>query len=147
MFCDSYQCFSDRSLDGPVRSDDPEYISRAIREDYIVGSSCTIVLCGSETWKRKYVDWEICSTLHREHALLGVGLPTASRSLASLLYGSTSVVTPDRLNDNIESGYAHFIDWTTDPTAMRAAVEQAILRSSRKDLIRNSRPKMVHNRF
>jgi hypothetical protein len=62
------ELFSDQSLDGKIRSNDTEYVNRAIREDYIVGSSITIVLCGSETGKRKYVDWEIRSTLHQKHA-------------------------------------------------------------------------------
>ncbi len=64
LFAEHYEIFYDNSLDGRIRSDDPEYIHRAIREDHIVGSSITIVLCGAETWKRKYVDWEIHSTLH-----------------------------------------------------------------------------------
>lgn len=51
------ELFTDRSLDGPIRSYEAEYVNRRIREDYILGSSITIVLCGPETYKRKYVDW------------------------------------------------------------------------------------------
>jgi hypothetical protein len=50
-------------------------MSRVIREDYIKGSSITIALCGAQTWKRRFIDWEIASTLHHEHALLGILIP------------------------------------------------------------------------
>ena len=53
-FSEQYEVFHDKSIgETKVRSDDPEYINRAIREDYIKGSSITIVLCGKETQKRK----------------------------------------------------------------------------------------------
>jgi len=45
----NYEVFQDQSLDDEVESDDLEYVNRVIREDYIKGSSITIVLCGSET--------------------------------------------------------------------------------------------------
>jgi hypothetical protein len=41
LFAEHYEIFYDNSLDGRIRSDDPEYINRAIREDHIVGSSAT----------------------------------------------------------------------------------------------------------
>jgi len=102
LFAESFEIFYDKSLDGRIRSDYPEYINRTIREDYIKGSSITIVLCGGETWKRKYVDWEIHSTLHHKHALLGIALPTAIKDQGK-------IVVPARLHDNIESGYAHWL--------------------------------------
>ncbi len=139
LFSDVYEMFYDKSLDGRIRSDDPEYVNRVIREDYIVGSSTTIVLCGAGTWKRKYVDWEIYSTLHHKHALLGVGLPTAVRG------SQGGIVVPGRLHDNTQSGYAHWILWTTDPTVVKGAVERAITMSRETSRIRNSRSKKERN--
>ena len=140
---DSLNIFTDQSLDEPVQSDDAEYINRRIREDYICGSSVTIVLCGKDTYKRKYVDWEIHSTLHHEHALLGVALPTASKDI------NQRVIVPARLYDNIESGYAHFIMWDqhiiAKPPAFKDALEIAIQKSSRKQLIQNNQEKMARN--
>jgi hypothetical protein len=86
---------------------------------------------GQRTWGRKHVDWEIRSTLHYEHALLAVLLPTMG--LAAY---------PDRLWDNLISGYADQIHWTNDAATLRAAIERANLRSRDKSLIRNWRLKL-----
>lgn len=135
--------FTDRSLDEPVRSNDAEYINRRIREDYILGSSATIVLCGSETYKRKYVDWEIHSTLHYKHALLGIALPTAVRG------NENKIIVPNRLHENIQSGYAHWVNWDQNwllyPSSLKTALDVAIQRSSNTHLIRNSPEKMARN--
>ena len=139
LFGDIYELFSDQSLDGRIRSDDPEYVNRAIREDYIVGSSVTIVLCGAATWKRKYVDWEIHSTLHRKHALLGIGLPSAVRD------GNGNIPAPSRLCANWRSGYAHWMLWADAPEVLYGGIEAAIGRSANARLIDNRLPKMLRN--
>ena len=140
LFAGHCEIFHDNSLDGRIRSDDPEYINRAIREDHIVGSSITITLCGAETWKRKYVDWEIHSTLHHKHALMGIALPTAVRRSGG------GIIVPDRLHDNIQSGFAYWLSsWATGPAALLAAIEEAINRSRDAARIRNERPKMERN--
>ena len=120
-------------------SDDPDYINRKIREDYIYGSSITIVLCGSETHKRRFVDWEIYSTLHYEHALLGILLPTALKTIDS------KVIVPFRLHHNLQSGYAYHIDWPTNAEGLKTAIETAIERSQLTKSIDNSAPKMTRN--
>lgn len=78
LFNDRYDILYDNSADRQIDSYNPEYQMRRIREDYITGSSITVVLCGRETWKRKFVDWEICATLNKQHALLGIILPSHS---------------------------------------------------------------------
>src|SRR5438552_2235879 len=55
-FCGDFDLLFDRSLKTPVGSDDLSYVNRIIREDYISGSSLTVVLCGINTWKRMCVD-------------------------------------------------------------------------------------------
>jgi len=45
-----------------------------IRDKYITGTSCTIVLCGPQARWRKYIDWEIKAALDKEHGLIGVWL-------------------------------------------------------------------------
>jgi len=136
IYSDQYDIFYDASLDEEVDSDDPDYINRIIREDYIAGSSITIVLCGAETYKRRFIDWEIYSTLHHEHGLLGIALPTAVKGL-----GGRTVV-PSRLHDNVESGYAHWILWPATGVILKSAIEVAISKSSQTRLIRNGREKM-----
>ncbi|MDD5688660.1 MAG: TIR domain-containing protein [Caldisericia bacterium] len=139
-FSDQYEVFLDRSInETKVRSDDPEYINRAIREDYIKGSSITIVLCGAETQKRKYVDWEIYSTLDCEHALLGIALPGAQKTQDG------KVIVPDRLYANWAIGYAHWMTWTDDALELKKQIEIAIQKSENKNLIDNSQEKMQSN--
>jgi hypothetical protein len=98
MFHDVYNVVYDNSLERKVDSDNVDYVMRNIRENYIAGSSCTIVLIGKDTWGRKYVDWEIKATLDKEHGLIGVRLPTAP------LNSDNTVQTPDRFYDNFASG-------------------------------------------
>lgn len=135
------ELFYDNSLDGKIRSDDSEYVNRTIREEHIVGSSITIVLIGPETWKRKYVDWEVRSTLHEKHALLGLALHTAPKTWE----GKT--VVPDRLHHNVVSGYAHFLQLSSvfGPAGLKVAIEAAIEKSKNTQLIDNSFPKMFRN--
>ncbi len=139
LFSSNYEVFYDQSVDGSIRSNDTEYVNRRIREEFIKGSSVTVVLCGAETWKRKYVDWEIYSTLHLEHAVLGIILPSVTRG------ENNSAIVADRLHENIVSGYIHHIDWTSDPAVIKTAIEEAIRKSSDKSKIINSREKMSRN--
>ena len=66
FFSDQYDAIQDSSLDRLIDSDDTEYVMRRIRENYITGTSCTVVLCGPQTRWRKYVDWEIKATLDKQ---------------------------------------------------------------------------------
>lgn len=135
-FHSAYELTSDTSLERRIGSDDVNYVLRRIRENYITGSSCTIVLVGSDTWARKYVDWEIQATLQKGHGLIGVRLPT--------LLPSHPV--PPRLFDNVSSGYAIWTDWAT-VTANRYAVVDLIEAANAKSalLIDNSRARLVRN--
>ncbi len=140
-FGEDLELFYDNSLDGKIRSDDPEYVNRAIREDHIVGSSITILLVGPDTGKRKYVDWEIRSTLHEKHALLGLALFSAKKTSDGM------TIVPDRLHDNVVSGYAHFMDlaFVNGPSGLKVAIETAIEKSKATYRIVNSREKMPRN--
>lgn len=140
LFDDAYDLVTDRSLKESIDSDDAEYVMRVIREQYLTGTSLTIVLCGAESWKRKYIDWEIKATLDKEHALLGICLP-------SLLAGPNGRVTvPDRLSKNIDSGYALWTGWTTDPATLSTLIQTARAMSANTRLIVNPRETMSRNR-
>jgi hypothetical protein len=134
-----YEVMYDNSLDRQIDSDDAEYVMQKIREDYIVGSSCTVVLCGLGTPWRKFVDWEIKSTLDKQHGLIGIKLPT-------LQVVNNGCRKPDRLQDNIDSDYAVWSWWEntiSSSTDMAALIEAANSRS--KLLIRNDRPRRLQN--
>src|SRR5688572_13344029 len=77
VFHDGYDIITDTSIERRIGSDDVAYQQQVIREQHIAGSSITIVLCGAESWKRRWIDWEIHMTLNKQHALLGIVLPTA----------------------------------------------------------------------
>jgi hypothetical protein len=38
-------------------------LRQKIRDEYLHDSTVTVVLIGSETWKRKHVDWEIAASI------------------------------------------------------------------------------------
>lgn len=139
-FHDAYEIISDTSLERRIDSDDVNYVMRRIRENYINGSSCTIVLVGAATWRRKYVDWEIDASLQKGHGLIGVRLPT----LPPLPNGLYPI--PDRLFDNVNSGYAIWTDWTAitaNQFSLVNLIEAANTKSSQ--LIDNSRPRQFRN--
>ena len=116
--------------------------SERISEYFANKLSITIVLVGPETWKRKYVDWEIRSTLHEKHALLGLALHNAPRSWDG------KVTVPDRLHHHVVSGFAHFMELSSvvGPAGLKVAIEVAIAKSKNTEHIDNSFPKMFRNR-
>jgi hypothetical protein len=135
----SYRLCQDNSLDRRIDSDNADYVMRKIREEYLTGTSCTIVLCGPQTPDRKFVDWEIMATLQKDHALVGLRLP-------SLEIINDGCAKPARLQDNIDSGYAVWGWYDTvyrDPEKLAELVHQA--RSRAKSLIDNSRARRLGN--
>lgn len=42
-------------------------IRQKIRDEYLRGSTVTVVLVGPETWQRKHVDWEIGASIRHTH--------------------------------------------------------------------------------
>ena len=140
VFADGYDVITDTSIDRKIGSDDVDYQQQVIREQHITGSSITVVLCGAETWKRRWVDWEIHMTLNKEHALLGIALPTATTNERG------EIIVPDRLLANVSSGYAHWIHWAEEPNVLRAAIDMAKEKARQTRNIENSAPRMVRSR-
>ena len=119
----------DNSLDREIDSENTDYVIQRIRDDFISGTSCTIVLCGPETQQRKYVDWEIKATLDKSHGLIGMALPTVSRNLQG------QSLVPDRLASNYHSGYAAWKSWSdlaANPALMATWIEEAVARDRSK---------------
>jgi hypothetical protein len=138
-FAATYEAVKDNSLDRQIQSDDVDYVMRQIRENYVSGSSCTIVLCGQMTPFRKYVDWEIDATLQRQHALIGVKLP-------ALPIVNGGCAKPARLQDNIDSGYVVWTWW--EHIASNAALLPELIEKANgkpNHLIRNNRERRLRN--
>lgn len=140
LFNEAYDILTDNSLEREIDSDDTDYVKRAIREKNITGTSITVVLCGEETWRRRWVDWEIQMTLNKQHALLGILLPTHSKNSRG------EIIVPDRLLANINSGFAHWIHWKEDPASVNTAISSAREISKQARLIDNSAPAMIRSR-
>jgi hypothetical protein len=121
-------------------SDDTIY--KKIRNKTRAGS-ITIVLVGERTGHRKWIDWEIWASLRgynhpfdpmksfKPNGLLAIFLPVDSYSI------------PNRLRDNIDSGYAISMKWSNLEKDFESKVNYAYW--SRTNLIRkidNSRERM-----
>lgn len=139
---DRLKLFTDNSVERRIDSSNPDYVMRRIREHHLHGSSCTLVLCGANTWKRKYVDWEIKSSLDQQMGLVGIWLPTLP------LQANNGTSKPGRLQDNIDSGYAIWIEWghiAADPRVLTDAIERS--NSAPRKLICNSRERQLQNYY
>ena len=59
-----------------------ETVRQKIRDEYLRDSTVTVVLIGTETWKRKHVDWEIGASIQTipgtipGQVCFGIYLPT-----------------------------------------------------------------------
>ncbi len=123
-----------------VDSDDPKYVMSQIREKYLEDSSVTIILVGSCTHSRRYVDWEIKSSLRQ---VLG-GLPNGL--IGVLLPPRTSAYRPERFRLNQESGYATYHFYPRSADELRGWIENANdTRVNRARLIINSQDMMKYN--
>ena len=134
-----------------VNSNDTDYVMRRIREQYMQNTSVTIVMVGQNTWKRRYVDWEIAASLRNgfgspANGLLGIKLP-------SYTYGIQQY--PDRLNDNLNAPgvadgtpcYARCIQYPINSAELRTAIEEAYQRrQTQSHLINNARARFGYNR-
>lgn len=135
FFSDDYLAVRDNSVDRCIDSSQADYVIRRIREDYITGTSCTIVLCGPETYKRKYVDWEIKATLDKQHGLIGVNRPTNPQGIC-----------PARLLENWKSGYASWLQWNQLATgSLYLRSEIALASGKAASLIVNTRELQARN--
>jgi len=125
----------------------PEIIRQKIRDKYLRDSTVTVVLIGTETWKRKHVDWEIGSSIRQtaynpRSGLLGILLPSYPSSYPNPFNLKT---IPPRLYKNVEKGYAKLYKWSTNPQLVKEWIDEAF--KNRKTIIPdNSYPSFVNNR-
>jgi len=149
-FDHTHDCFIARGLGEEmpgdvINSTNTDYVMAKIRERFLADSTVTIVMIGQCTWARRYVDWEIQSSLRRgEHStpngLLGIRLRAA---------GSF----PERFAANLSSDwprvdcYARHMEYPTSAGDLTTAIEAAYQRrASHAHLIKNPRERMFNNR-
>jgi hypothetical protein len=123
-----------------VDSTDTEYIKRRIRELYLTDSTVTIVLLGRCTWARKFVDWEISSTLrddsvNKRSGLLAMPLPSMNNT--SVL---PARIRDNRFKDDAASSYAVYASYPTAASVIRVRIEKAFTaRTTKADKVNNAR--------
>ena len=110
----------DKSVgDGDIDSDDLKVATtqQYIRDDFIADATVTVVLIGSCTWRRKFVDWEIGSSLRDTKknprcGLVGILLPTHP-DYAKRRSEFNSRLLPPRFADNLgePTNYAQLYKW------------------------------------
>jgi hypothetical protein len=133
----------DSVAQGDVGTDSgTEYIQRLIQENHIGIRTVLVVLVGKDTWGRKHIDWEISAALTKKtdgySGLMGLCLPTHP-AFRTIQY-KTEIV-PQRLVDNIKTGYARFYDWSETEGDIRSWIKDAFqARITRAEKIDNSRP-------
>ena len=100
---EQYEIFIDQSVDtGDISDDlDDQYIREIIRDEYLRDSTVTIVLVGTETERRKHVDWEIYSSMYdgkvnKKSGIVVINLPETGSELVYAPHGEAEKsVYPD----------------------------------------------------
>ena len=128
-----------------INSTSTDYVMQRIREKYLGDSTVTIVLIGRCTHSRRYIDWEIKSSLRQgqstPNGLIGILLPSQG----------TSAHLPSRFSENLISSenqcYARYRSHPDSAAQLSQWVEDAHqARTSRANLIVNSQEMMKNNR-
>lgn len=127
-----------------IDSDNPDYVMSQIRKKYLGDTTVTIVLVGSCTHSRRYVDWEIKASLTQgesiPNGLIGIVLPSKG----------DSAYLPTRFEQNWAGGhancYARYWKYPASPEQLSTWIEDAYLaRTERAHLITNQQDMMRYN--
>ena len=125
-----------------------ERIHQIIRDEYLRDSTVTVVLVGAHTWQRKFVDWEIGSSIRQtkynpRSGLLGILLPTYP-GYAMNEYDPHTI--PPRLYDNIQCDFAKIYKWSNDAHTVQGWIHEAFKRRNEDPPPDNSRDSFRNNR-
>ncbi|MGE4544283.1 MAG: TIR domain-containing protein [Pedobacter sp.] len=124
-----------------INRDDKDYVMSRIREKYLQDSTETIVLLGSCTHSRRYVDLEVKSSLRVGHfipnGLMGIALPSRN-NLAHL-----SPRLKANWNSDHHNCYSRYLSYPGSPVELVSWIEDAYLaRTSCAHLIANTKDMM-----
>lgn len=143
-----------------IDSDNPEYVMGEIRRKYLLDSSVTILLVGKCTHSRRYVDWELKSSLRQgantPNGLVAFVLPSAMPPAYGLngeipWHQRAWPAIPDRLAANwnyyqSDNCYARYYVMPTSAVGLREHIEAAVWnRTNRDHLIQNDATMMKKN--
>jgi hypothetical protein len=149
-FCHEENVFIPRVLganenDNFIDSYNTDYVMTQIRQNYLNDSTVTIVLIGSCSHSRRYIDWELKTSLRQgtytPNGVVGIILPSKGKS----------AYFPERLASNWKEGntdcYAKVWIYPSTAESLHNYIEDAFsARVSRKHLISNSQNMMKRNK-
>ncbi len=127
-----------------INSSNTDYVMTQIRQNYLQDTTVTIILIGSCTHSRRYVDWELKSSLRQgeytPNGVMGIILP----SLGSSCY------MPPRLEDNWSKNhvdcYARLCVYPSSIQKLGEWIDDAFnARTARAHFITNSQDMMKYN--
>jgi len=149
-FCDNEGVFIPKVLGANenydyIDSTNTDYVMTQIREKYLEDTTVTIVLIGGCTHSRRYVDWEIKSSLRQgsytPNGLIGIILPSKG----------SSAYFPERFEKNWKKGntdcYAKCWIYPKTAKQLHNYIEDAFeARTKRNNLILNTQDIMKYNK-
>lgn len=128
--------------DDIINSNDSDYVMRQIRQNYLGDSTVTIVLVGTCTHSRRYVDLEIKSSLTQ-------GENHTPNGLIAIFLNHNNEILPKRLADNFnpnKTSYAKCYSQPKSAQELRGWIEDAFeARIGRAKFITNSQNMMKYN--
>lgn len=127
-----------------IDSDDTDYVMDRIREKYLRDSTVTIVMIGQCTWARRFVDWEVYSSLrndklNRRSGLMAITLRSRADKDRQL---------PARVGDNVDDDklYARWWKYPTSGSSLKNMIQEAFdARTTKAHLINNKRGRRLRN--
>lgn len=129
-----------------IDSTNPDYVMGVIRRRFLADSTVTMLLMGTCTHSRRYVDWELKASLRQGDEFLPNGL------LAVTLPGRPArLALPERFRDNWheQGGNGTYARWHLAPVdghQLGTWIEDAFdARRLRSQLIQNRRDSMAYN--
>lgn len=127
-----------------IKSKNTDYVMSQIREKYLLDTTVTIVLIGKCTHSRRYIDWELKTSLRQgnytPNGVIGILLPSQGNS----------AYLPPRLEANWSEGhvdcYARYWTYPRTSEELGAWIDDAYnARTARAHLIKNSQDMMKYN--
>ena len=150
MFSNIYDIYVSESVKmGDIDTRLPtDRIRQIIRDKFLRKSTVTVVLVGERTWQRKFVDWEIGSSIRQTEynprsGLLGILLPTYPGYVTNTYDPYT---LPPRLYNNIDREFAELYKWSDDPAQVQSWIHKAFKRRDKNPPPDNSYPSFKNNR-
>ena len=136
-----------------IDSNDSDYVMKKIREKYLGDSTITICMIGTCTHSRRYIDWELKTSLRQgtytPNGLIGIILPSL---------GNSSHL-PQRFKNNWNkedesTGYALYRSYPTSKDQLKDWIESAFERrmthaqliSNSQEMFKNNHQCLVHNK-